>query len=367
MKRILSRFVVLTAALFIGLSFSPVSSIAQNSTNLKIVKADNPDYIYAGRIDFSNPEEPKFYWAGNSATIGFTGTSLSVVLDNAKGDNYFDIIIDGDGADRHVIKCEKDKHTYAVAENLKDVKHTVQVFRRIDPPFSVTEFDGIEIGKNDSVFRPDIHHKFKIEYYGDSITPGYGVLDTTGGKHDGDPDMMDNYVAYDAFTARHFDADYRSISRSGIGIIKSWYPLVMPQMYNRLDPNDPSSQWDFSKWTPDIVVINLFQNDSWLLPKEKNPPSKEKIIEAYINFVQTLRSKYPKADFICMLGNMDITKKGSSWPGYVKTAVSRLKKKGDHHIYTLIVPFKQTGGHPHVAKQKSMPKVLYAKILEISK
>ena len=365
MKRISSRFVFLMAALFIYLFVSPISSIAQVSSNLKIVKADSPDYVYAGRIDFYNPQAPKFYWAGNSATIGFTGARLSVILDNAKGDNYFDIIIDGDGANRHVIKCEKGKHTYLVAVHLKDTKHRVEVFRRIDPPFSVTEFDGIEIGKADSVFHPDIRHKLKIEYYGDSITSGYGVLDTTGGKHDGDPDMMDNYLAYDALTARHFDADYRSISRSGIGIIKSWYPLVMPEMYNRLDPNDPNSRWDFSKWTPDIVVINLFQNDSWLLPKEKNPPSKETIIQAYIDFVQSLRSKYPKADFICMLGNMDNTKKGSPWPGYVKTAVNRMRKKGDHHIYTLIVPYKQTGGHPHVAEQKSMSKMLDAKISEI--
>ena len=367
MKRISSHFFVWAMTAFLCLSVSPVLTFAQAASSLKIIKADNPDYIYEGRIDFTNPDAPKFYWAGNSATIGFTGRSLRVILDNAKGDNYFDIVIDGDGTHRHVIKCEKGRHTYTVAQNLKDTRHTVDVFRRIDPPFSVTKFEGIEIGKNDSVFRPDIHYKFKIAYYGDSITSGYGVLDTTGGKHDGDPDMMDNYVAYDAVTARHFDADYRSISRSGIGIIKSWYPLTMPQMYNRLNPNDPNSHWDFSKWTPDIVVINLFQNDSWLLPKEKNPPSKEQIIEAYIHFVKTLRSKYPKADFICMLGNMDITRKGSPWPGYVETAVSRMRKKGDHHIYTLIVPYKQTPGHPNVVEQKSMSEMLDEKISEIGK
>ncbi|HKI47084.1 MAG TPA: hypothetical protein VKA08_17270 [Balneolales bacterium] len=365
MKRILSHFFVLVMVVCLCLFASLVPTFAQSSSNLKIVKADNPDYIYAGRIDFSRPDAPKFYWAGNSATIGFTGRRLSVILDNAKGDNYFDIIIDGNGAHRHVIKCVKGRHLYTVAQNLKDTRHTVDVFRRIDPPFSGTKFEGIEIGKSDSVFRPDIHYKFKIAYYGDSITSGYGVLDTTGGKHGGDPDMMDNYVAYDAVTARHFDADYRSISRSGIGIIKSWYPLTMPQMYDRLNPNDPNSHWDFSKWTPDIVVINLFQNDSWLLPKEKNPPAKEQIIEAYIHFVETLRSKYPQADFICMLGNMDITRKGSPWPAYVETAVSRMRKKGDHHIYTLIVPYKHTPGHPHVAEQKSMSEMLDKKISEI--
>jgi hypothetical protein len=32
-----------------------------------------------------------------------------------------------------------------------------------------------------------------------------------------------------------------------------------------LDPVDSTSKWDFSGYTPDVVVINLFQNDSWLV------------------------------------------------------------------------------------------------------
>ncbi|HET7570876.1 MAG TPA: SGNH/GDSL hydrolase family protein [Gammaproteobacteria bacterium] len=338
-----------------------VALAAQAAAGTRFIKADNPDFVYAGRIDFSNRQAPRFYWAGDAATIGFTGSTLAVVLDNAAGDTYFDVIIDGDGAHRHVIHCRKGRHSYVVARHLTDARHTAKILRRVDPTFSVSEFEGIEIGPHASVFRPAIRHPLAIEFYGDSITSGYGVLDTSR-HHNADPAMMDSYLSYAAITARHFHADYRSISLSGIGILKSWFPLTMPQMYDRLNPRDPASHWNFSKWTPDIVVINLLQNDSWLLPREQHPPSKEQIISAYMNFVASLRRHYPHAFFICMLGDMDITKAGSPWPGYVKAAVRRLKAGGVERIDTLIVPYKATSGHPDVAEQKAMAKTLIDKI-----
>lgn len=365
--KLLSRVLCLLTVLILTgiiLRVRPVRAQCVSLKPLQFISPANRHFVYAGRIDFTDKDAPKFYWAGNSATIGFTGTTLKIILDNQKGDDYFDVILDDNTAGRHVIHCRKGENTYTVADSLADTRHTADIFRRIDPPFSVTSFEGIEIGRQDSVFNPPAHSGLKIEFYGDSITSGYGVLDTTR-KHNGDPAIMDNYVSYDAFTARHFNASYRSISRSGIGIIKSWYPLTMPQMYDRLNPNDSTSHWNFSKWTPDIVVINLFQNDSWLLPKEKHPPSGKTITDAYKRFVETLRGKYPRAEIICMLGNMDITRKGSPWPGYVRRAVKELKKKGDHRIYDLIVPYKKTPGHPDVLEQKSMANLLINKINQI--
>ncbi|HET8552842.1 MAG TPA: SGNH/GDSL hydrolase family protein [Gammaproteobacteria bacterium] len=342
-----------------------VALAAHAAAGTRFIKADNPDFAYAGRIDFSNRQAPRFYWAGDAATIGFTGSTLAVVLDNAAGDNYFDVIIDGDGVHRHVIHCRKGRHTYIVARHLTGARHTAKILRRVDPTYSVSEFDGIEIGPHASVFRPSVRHPLAIEFYGDSITSGYGVLDTTR-HHNANPATMDSYLSYAAITARHFHADYRSISLSGIGILKSWFPLTMPSMYARLNPRDPASHWNFSKWTPDIVVINLLQNDSWLLPREKHPPSKEQIISAYMSFVESLRSHYPHAIFICMLGDMDITKPGSPWAGYVKAAVRRMRADGDNGVYPLIVPYKRTPGHPNAAEQQAMAQMLIEKIESFS-
>lgn len=328
---------------------------------LQTIPASNTNFVYAGRVDFAETDAPAFYWAGNSATIGFTGKHLSVILDDASGVNYFDVILDNDGPDRYAIACQKGRHVYSVPVDMADTKHTVQIFRRTDPTWSGTKFEGIEIGEGCHVFAPEIHHQLKLAFYGDSITCGYGVLSVTR-THEDNAAVMDNYMAYDALTARHFHADYHNISRSGIGILKSWYPLVMPEMFDRLNPADPQSHWDFAQWVPDIIVINLFQNDSWLLPREKNPPAKEKIIQAYVDFVHSLHDHYPDATYVCMLGNMDVTRNGSPWPDYVREAITRMKNEGNIRIAGLEVPYKETPGHPNLAEQQTLARELIAKI-----
>ena len=111
----------------------------------------------------------------------------------------------------------------------------------------------------------------------------------------------------------------------------------MPEMYDLLDATDPTSKWDFSAYTPEIVVINLFQNDSWLfkIPDHaefkarfgSRAPGAGEIVAAYRDFVTAVRARYPKAHIICALGNMDATRQGSPWPGYIEQAVAELKDK----------------------------------------
>lgn len=52
-----------------------------------------------------------------------------------------------------------------------------------------------------------------------------------------------------------------------------------------------------------------------------------------------------------MLGNMDITKEGSPWPGYVQKAVSQLH---DKKIFTYFAPYKDTYGHPKIKEQVTL-------------
>ncbi len=178
-------------------------------------------------------------------------------------------------------------------------------------------------------------------------------------------------MAYGKLTANELSADYRCICKGGIGLMISWFPDTMPHIYNRLNPLNQDSIWEFSDYTPDIVVVNLMQNDAWLInnPKSKEfkqvfadtPPTKESIIRAYKNFILLLRNHYPETTIICALGNMDITKKGSPWPTYVEEAKNQLN---DPKIHTLIFPYKETTGHPTKTEQEDMAHVLVNYIKE---
>ena len=164
-----------------------------------------------------------------------------------------------------------------------------------------------------------------------------------------------NFLAYGAITARNLNADYTCIAKSGIGILISWFDMIMPEYYDRLDPADPKSKWDFSRWTPDMVVINLFQNDSWLIESLDPVPGKTRIVQAYMDFIKTIREKYPDAYMICSLGSMNAVKRDQPWPGYIEQAVDQWKQKsGDGKIDCLFFKFDGTGKHPRVRHHQNM-------------
>lgn len=322
------------------------------------VPFNNPNIAYQGRIALKD-SLAELYWSGSQIKINFKGTGVKATFKDNIGDNYYNIIIDNDSIS--ILRIDTIKKEYVLASGLTDKPHNVKVYKRTEWNRGTTSFYGFELDKGSVILNSPVKNTRKMEFFGNSITAGYGVDDISG-RDRSDSIFTNNYLTYAAFTARHFNAECNYTVRSGIGIMVSWFPVIMPELYDRLDPNDPNSKWDFSRYTPDIVVINLFQNDSWIVNmtkseeyqyrfKNQSKPDEKKIIESYSNFVKSIRDKYKNAHIICMLGNMDITKKGSPWPGYVQKAVDSIN---DSMIYTLFVPYKNTKGHPKVKEQKAM-------------
>ena len=327
-----------------------------------VINPDNVNIEYMGRMNVTNSIVKEIYWPGSSIKIKFEGTSVKALLKDEYGKNYYNIIIDSDSI--RLLSLDTIKKYYTLADSLPYGKHTVEIFKRTEWDKGKTWFYGFDLGRNAEILNNEKVNNRMIEFYGNSITAGYAIQDFKGDS----PDSIytNNYLTYGALTARHFDAKYSCIAKGGIGIMLSWFPLIMPEMYNRTNPTDSASVWDFSKETPDIVVINLFQNDSWLVKKQKYveykhrfgnkpPPSASYIVKAYSEFVQLIRNKYPQAHIICTLGSMDITRKGSPWISYVKKAVNSMS---DEKIYTHFFPYKKTSGHPEVKDHKIMAESL---------
>ena len=336
-----------------------LSEVSHSQT--RIIAYNNPNIDYEGRVKFI-PDAAELSWSGTSVTLVFKGTNLSAILKDSDTANYYNVIID----ERNVFKIHTDtlKNSYLLTSGLSDTRHKVQLFKCTEWSMGKTWFYGFETTGNTIILPQSAKPVRKIEFYGNSITCGYALEDNTG-NDSWHGFYENNYLTYAAITARHFNAQYSSISRSGIGIMISWFPLIMPEMYDRLDATDSISKWDFSLYTPDIVVINLFQNDSWLVSMPENEqfknrfgikaPDEKLIISSYKNFVSSIRNKYPEASIICALGSMDATKEGSAWPGYIRQAVQQLH---DPQIYTHFFDYKNTDGHPRVDEQKAMAKSL---------
>ncbi|GAC1302291.1 MAG: SGNH/GDSL hydrolase family protein [Mucilaginibacter sp.] len=343
------KFKFFTISLFIAISFQCPAQV--------IVKANDPHIHYMGRIAVKD-SAAELSWSASSVKINFSGTAVHATLRDERSDNNYNVVVDGMVAG--ILHPAAAKTNYTLVSGLAPGKHTLELFKRTEWAMGKTWFYGFELDKGSKILAWPLTHKRKIEFFGNSITCGYADEDTTG-KDRGTSPYENGYISYAAITARHFNAEFHNTSKSGIGVTVSWFPLIMPEMYDRLDASDPNNKWDFSKYTPDLVVINLFQNDSWIIKIPANEqfkgrfgttaPAPAFIISAYRNFVKTIRATYPKARIICILGSMDATKSGSPWPGYIDEAVAGLH---DRNIYTHFISYKNTNGHLSAKEQQAM-------------
>lgn len=326
---------------------------------------NDPHIQYEGRIGDKSGEAAELSWSGSTARIRFEGTGIKALLKDYNGQNYFNVILDG--AVHHKIKIDSSKHWYTLAENLVAGEHTVELFKRtqINKEYNrgASWLYGFQLNDGKVLPGPALK-KRKIEFYGNSITCGHAVEDTTGADS-GASFFENNYLSYAALTARHFDAQYSCIAVSGIGLMAGYRKKIMPEVYHLRNPFDSTTAWDFSQYTPDVVVVNLLQNDEGVISQPEreefkrrfgtHAPTDEYIVNAYQSFIRQLRTHYPPASIVCVLGSMGITRPGSKWPGLVEKAVAGLQ---DPKVFAHFFPFKGTPGHPNVKEQQKMAESL---------
>ncbi len=340
----------------IGIAFLGMAITLLACSRVPTITPADKRIRYSGRVEFFADSAAALYWPGSSIKARFKGSGAYALLKDVSGKNYYNVIIDGKVV--RVFHPDTLKKWCLLAEGLKDTVHTLELFRRVDR--GPTFFYGIRLNASGKYLPLPPPPRRNMEFYGNSITVGASVHDYSG--HDYyDSTYTDNYVAYGAVTARHYHAGYSCIARGGIGLMVSWYPLIMPEMWDRLNPDDPASKWDFSGYTPDIVVINLFQNDAALFERPDHPqmlarfdgkvPDEKTVVAAYMDFLKKIRGVYPHARIICTLGCMNAVRADRPWRGYVRKAVEAMN---DPEIYTYFFFYKGGYLHPQVEEQKRM-------------
>jgi hypothetical protein len=350
-----------TSATLLALAGVLLAGAASAATH---VAPGDKNFRYIGRVDFTDPAAPRISWPASEIAGNFSGTSLALTLDDDTGANYFNVIVDGKDASPLILQAAKGSKTYQVASGLAPGRHSFRIVKRTEGEEGATAFRGLELDDGAALLAPPARLKRRIEFFGDSITSGMGNEAPFNGD-DAVKRDKNSYLSYAAITARKLGAELHMTSQSGIGVMISWFPFTMPDFYDQLSAvGDNDSKWDFKSWTPDVVVVNLLQNDSWLIGRDHKlhpEPDEAERIAAYGTFVKRLRALYPKAYIVCALGSMDATRAGSPWPGYVKAAVERMRKEeGDKRIDTLFFPFTGYGAHPRVFQHQGNAEMLSA-------
>ena len=324
-----------------------------------VVKASHPLIQYIGRVSLS--DIARFNYPGTTVQASFEGTSLKMVCRPMTG--YFMAQIDGHEPFKVGFNAPRDS-VVTLATALPQGTHHIKLMYVMEGLFRNPEFHGFVLDKGCQLVTAPALPERKIEFIGNSITCGYGVesMEMSAPFED---ETENHWLTYANIVSDSLKAQHTSISRSGIGVYRNYDgPKTgstenMPWQYEYTLFNKQEEKWDFTKYQPQLVCINLGTND---LSTDNYD------IQLYENnyrmFLKTVRSKYPKAKIVMLTGPMlgekessqqravldricaDARKNGFTLPNEAisgkKGKAKKTKKFGDKDIYRFDFTF-QTG------------------------
>jgi hypothetical protein len=318
------------------------------------IGAENPDFQYYGRIDFTNPAKPRFWASGVYIKAKFSGTYCSVVLNDenlwSNYHNYIEIAIDNNTP----VKMQTTGMTnnIKVADNLAVGEHTITICKDNESGIGYLEFVGLRVAE---LLPLPPKPTRKIEVIGNSIACGAKSDVSNVACGAGEWYSNDNaYYSYGAEVARRLDAQYHLSSVSGIGLIHSCCDMTdtMPGVYGNISfnqINNGKKAWDFTRYIPDVVTISLGQNDG--------VQDSVKFCSAYVNFIGVIRGNYPDAQIICLTSPMGDATLTNVLKKYLTGIVNYLNTNGDAKVHKFYFSRSWNGGcdsHPTVAQHQDI-------------
>ena len=171
------------------------------------------------------------------------------------------VTVDDDFDNSFEVDVLKSKVT--VPTDLAQGEHTIMIQKATEHGcFDLVEITGICVGGELGTVKPYESDK-RIEFYGDSLTAGYGNLVTHGGA--GTWDCQNGCKTYAVYTARTLGADYAIAAASGHGVMYGYGQKVgtqTPDKYWDYTLVGKKTPWDRAEYDADLVVINFGTNDN---------------------------------------------------------------------------------------------------------
>jgi len=381
----MSRFAsTLGTCLGLSLLFAckpPVVSAASNSATLapavavsapRLVPASAPEFRYEGRFDTRHAQGPVVIWQGSRIRIDFEGERLALVFNELRGQNAFDVEIDGKVRTVPVQAGSDQRWVYLPPAG--PGRHQLSILKRTEAMAGLARFLGIGIEGDAKVFAPaNPGYQMRMEFIGDSITAG-------ACNEDGPSDQWENLIThnsakgYAALVAAAFKAEHHNISVSGMGICTGYVDVLAGQTWDRIYPRvtkpwtsdsktdlprGENPQMEFSKWTPDVVFVNLGENDASFTANSKQPfPAG--FIQGYVDLVTAVRKAYPTSHIVLLRGGMGGGAKDANLRRAWEQIAAQLEAQ-DSAIHHFVFGHWALGlGHPRVSDNRAMADELIA-------
>ena len=339
-----------------------------------VVSSSDTHIRYAGRISFANPERPAWNYPGIQIVAAFEGTSLRMLAKPRSG--YFMAQIDQAEPFKVAFRGERDS-LVTLATALPDGRHLVRLMYVIEGYEFFPEFWGFVLDPGRRLVEAPAFPSRKIEFIGNSITCGYGNEGLCKEDHF-DYATENHYYSYASIAARSLEAQHWVVARSGIGAYrnygepKSGSPgSCMPVQYEytgyawnpdlRKQPTFLSERWDFSRYQPDVVCINLGTNDL-----STDNYDLQLLKQGYQKLLQQVRRHNPQAKILFLTGSMLGGKELQLARQLLDEVAAEARKAGDQQVYRFDLSpiddeaFYGNDYHPNVYEDEKMAAELTA-------
>jgi len=261
-----------------------------------------------GRTEVNADGSVSFDYTASGFEVKFRGTALEMQFKSTESSSdvqrvYLTVITDGENY-RTAPYYALDSENKTLTVEVEDGVHTVKVLKRSEASQSRVALTGLSV---EGVFlKTDAPKERFIEFYGDSVTCGYGNVDSV----QTDPFSTrteDGLATYAYIAAQKLNADCSILSGSGMAInMNIWgNELKIPHLLGR------KSYYNSSAYTadriPQVVVINGGANDNTYIQQVSGSEREARVdafIAAYAAFINEIRAAYPGVKIICCTNMM---------------------------------------------------------------
>ena len=302
--------------------------------------------LLKGRSYFGDGSSLVFPWSMSGVSFRFTGTGAVVHFHPYEEAEpaYLCVWMDGRRQKCSVVNGNEKILIEAATgvPGMEDKPHRVTIIRVTE---GMTPVRIREIALAGNAPRPSsapVSRRPLIEFVGDSITCGYGVLGPAEepGFHTFEEDATWSY-AYR--TAEKLHADISVAGASGKGVVSNCLgdrkDMTLRQAFRWADRQ--GRPYDFSTARiPDVVVVNAGTNDAW------GGVTDDEFIPAAMELMGEIRAVYPETPIVYCYGVMDTTKKNA-----IEKAVRTFSEKDPnvcfHFTRSMSEDARETGGGGH--------------------